>query len=105
SGYEIHMGVSDGAARNKPAFFIEDTGDGLLEGRPEGARSGDDHVLGTYLHGVFDTPAACNALLRRAGLHGDAAVDTARLREASLDRIADAALPLLQALCAYGDRG
>jgi len=91
SGYEIHMGTSDGPARARPAF--------LIGGQPEGACSDDDQVLGTYLHGVFDTPAACNALLRWAGLRGDAAAaDMARLREASLDRIADAALPLLQAL-------
>jgi adenosylcobyric acid synthase len=90
SGYEIHMGVSDGPDRGAPAFIIG--------GLPEGARSTDDRVLGTYLHGVFDTPSACNALLRWAGLHGDMAVDTAQLRERSLDRIADAATPLLQAL-------
>ncbi|GGI54349.1 cobyric acid synthase [Oxalicibacterium solurbis] len=105
SGYEIHMGVSDGAARGRPAFFIENTSGDPVGNKPEGARSDDDRVLGTYLHGVFDTPAACNALLRWAGLHGDAAVDTARLREASLDRIADAARSLLQALREYGDRG
>jgi adenosylcobyric acid synthase len=90
AGYEIHMGTSDGAARRQPAFVID--------GRPEGARSADDQVLGTYLHGLFDTPDACKALLRWAGLDSDVAVDAARLRDESLDRIADAAQPLLQAL-------
>ena len=47
---------------------------------------------------MFDTPAACSALLRWAGLDSGLTVDTAALREASLERIADAALPLLDAL-------
>ncbi|MES2026520.1 MAG: cobyric acid synthase [Pseudomonadota bacterium] len=95
SGYEIHMGISEGAARQQPAFIID--------GRPEGARSDDDQILGTYLHGLFDTPSACTALLRWAGLDSDVSVDTARLREASLDRLADAARPLLEALRALPD--
>ena len=91
-GYEIHMGVSQGDAMRIPAFLIGD--------RPEGARSPDGQVLGSYLHGMFDSPQACAALLRWAGIDSDATVDTAALREASLERIADAALPLYQSLCA-----
>ncbi|UGQ47715.1 cobyric acid synthase [Massilia endophytica] len=90
AGYEIHMGVSSGAALDRPAFRIA--------GRPEGALSPDGQVLGTYLHGVFDTPQACKALLDWAGLSSDYAVDTAALREASLERLADATQPLLDAL-------
>jgi adenosylcobyric acid synthase len=92
SGYEIHMGVSTGSALATPAFIIE--------GRPEGARSADGQILGTYLHGLFDTPQACGALLRWAGLDTNHTVDTSALREASLDRIADATQPLLDALVA-----
>ncbi|MFC7288093.1 cobyric acid synthase [Herminiimonas glaciei] len=95
SGYEIHMGTSEGAARSSPVFMID--------GRAEGARSDDDHILGTYLHGLFDTPSACSALLRWAGLDSDVTVDTAQLREASLQRLADAARPLLAALRALPD--
>lgn len=90
SGYEIHMGVSHGAALDQPAFVID--------GRPEGAVSGDGQILGSYLHGMFDTPAACSALLRWAGLESSHVVDTGALREASLERIADAAMPLMAAL-------
>ncbi|MNN45447.1 cobyric acid synthase [compost metagenome] len=60
--------------------------------------SGDGQILGSYLHGMFDTPAACSALLRWAGLESAHTVDTAALREASLERIADAAMPLMDAL-------
>ena len=91
AGYEIHMGVSSGSALALPAFVIE--------GRAEGARSPDGQVLGSYLHGMFDTPDACAALLRWAGLDSETTVDTAQLREASLDRIAEAVVPLYEALC------
>jgi adenosylcobyric acid synthase len=91
TGYEIHMGTSSGVALARPAFHID--------GLPEGALSDDNLVLGTYLHGIFDTPLACSALLEWAGLQDGAIVDTAALREHSLDRIADSAQPLLDALC------
>ena len=92
TGYEIHMGVSRGPALDVPAFVID--------GRAEGARSADGQILGSYLHGMFDSGDACAALLRWAGLHGAAAVDTAARRDASLERIAAAAQPLYDALCA-----
>jgi adenosylcobyric acid synthase len=88
SGYEIHMGVSAGAALAQPAF--------LIDGRPEGAL--EEQVLGTYLHGLFDHPAAGRALLEWAGLRSEHTVDTSALREASIDRLADAAMPLMAAL-------
>ncbi|OWW19836.1 cobyric acid synthase [Noviherbaspirillum denitrificans] len=93
-GYEIHMGVSQGPATRLPAFMID--------GRPEGARSADGQVLGTYLHGVFDAPGALAALLAWAGMDAFEAVDLAQLREQSLDRIADATRPLLDALRGKG---
>ena len=96
SGYEIHMGTSSGPALSRPAFRID--------GRFDGARSNDDQILGTYLHGLFDTPEACSALLRWAGLNTQTTVDTSQLREASLDRIADASQPLLDALTALGQK-
>ncbi|HJW55491.1 MAG TPA: cobyric acid synthase [Burkholderiaceae bacterium] len=97
SGYEIHMGVSHGPATMRPAFHIG--------ARPDGARSEDNQVLGTYLHGLFDTPQAMAALLRWAGLETDNAVDLAQLREQSLDRIADASAGLLAALNLHGRKG
>ncbi|HEY0847630.1 MAG TPA: cobyric acid synthase [Noviherbaspirillum sp.] len=90
TGYEIHMGRSHGAATDRPAFVIE--------GRPEGARSGDDQILGTYLHGLFDAPQALSALLRWAGMKETTKVDLPALREQSIDRLADASKPLLEGL-------
>jgi adenosylcobyric acid synthase len=90
SGYEIHMGRSHGPALAHPAFYIGD--------RPEGALSEDGQILGTYLHGLFDHVEAGTALLRWAGLNSETVVDTARLREQSLDRLAAASKPLFEAL-------
>lgn len=93
TGYEIHMGRSAGPATAMPAFYIGD--------HAEGARSEDDRILGTYLHGLFDAPQAMAALLGWAGLADVKPVDLAQLREQSIDRIADAAMPLLESLEKY----
>lgn len=83
SGYEIHMGVSRGPALDRPALRFAD-------GRGDGALSGDGQILGTYLHGLFDAPAALPSLLAWAGAGDVATVDLAARREADLDRLADA---------------
>lgn len=87
-GYEIHHGVSRGRAFEQPAVRLDD-------GRPDGTVSGDDRILGTYLHGVFDAPAALTALLGWAGLQEAAPLDLGALRERSLDRVADAVMESL----------
>lgn len=83
SGYEIHCGLSSGAALARPLLQLDD-------GRTDGAISDDGQVLGTYVHGVFDHPQALAALLAWAGLAQAAPLDLAALREASLERLADA---------------
>ncbi len=94
AGYEIHMGVTDGPALTRPALWLEDSDD---DGgaRPDGARSEDGQILATYVHGLFDHPQACQALLRWAGLDGAQGVDLAALREASIDRLADSMIAAL----------
>lgn len=82
TGYEIHMGVSTGPGLNRPSSI-------LAGNCPDGAISEDGQVLATYLHGVFDHPEACSALLRWAGLASAQALDLNSLREASLNRLAD----------------
>jgi adenosylcobyric acid synthase len=57
--------------------------------RPDGALSADGQIFATYVHGLFDTPAACAALLGWAGLADAPPLDYPALREASLDRLAD----------------
>ncbi|AVF42586.1 cobyric acid synthase [Pandoraea apista] len=85
TGYEIHMGVTSGAALERPAVWLNEAG----TERADGARSADDQVMGTYLHGLFDTPQALHALLTWAGARDFEAQDYNALREASLDRLAD----------------
>ena len=81
TGYEIHNGVSEGAALSSPLFNIE--------GRPEGAISEDGQIFGTYLHGLFDHPDACHALLKQLGLADGEQSDYQAHRERELDRLAD----------------
>ena len=82
SGYEIHAGVTTGDALSSAAVVLDD-------GRSDGAQSADGQILGTYLHGLFETPAACSALLRWAGLQDVQAVDYHGLRERDIERLAD----------------
>ncbi|MCP5421095.1 MAG: cobyric acid synthase [Gammaproteobacteria bacterium] len=80
-GYEIHAGVTTGPALANPAA--------LLEHGPDGALSADGQILGSYVHGLFDTPAACQALLQWAGLRGAENQDFQGLYETQLERLAD----------------
>ena len=82
SGYEIHAGVTSGAGLVRAAVQLDD-------GRRDGAQSEDGQVLGTYLHGLFEAPAACSALLRWAGLEDVQEVDYHGLRERDIERLAD----------------
>ena len=69
-GYEIHMGQTNGPSAALPIFQIVEEMGHPTE-RLEGAQSEDGLVWGTYLHGVFDTPAFrrdfLNALRKRRG--------------------------------------
>ncbi|EFP65325.1 cobyric acid synthase CobQ [Ralstonia pickettii] len=82
AGYEIHMGVTAGPALACPAVLLDD-------GHADGAISADGQIFATYLHGLFDAPQACCALLAWAGVGDAQAQDYAALREASLERLAD----------------
>ncbi|WP_374511981.1 cobyric acid synthase [Niveibacterium sp.] len=83
SGYEIHAGESSGPALERPLCRLDD-------GWPDGALSADGCVAGTYVHGLFDEPDACRALLAWAGLAAAEVPSIDLLREAALDRLADA---------------
>ncbi|OHC27269.1 MAG: cobyric acid synthase CobQ, partial [Pseudomonadales bacterium RIFCSPHIGHO2_02_FULL_60_43] len=82
SGYEIHAGVSAGRALQHPAVQLEHGADGAI--------SNDGQILATYLHGLFESGAATDALLRWAGLREAATPDYRARREADLERLADA---------------
>ena len=88
AGYEIHMGETRGPALDTPALHLQNAQSAEAT-RPDGAISADGQILATYVHGLFDTPAACAALLAWAGLSDAEKIDYPALREASLDRLAD----------------
>lgn len=81
-GYEIHAGITQGKALEKPLITIN--------GAPDGAVSEDNQIAGTYLHGLFDQPNALAQLLLWAGLTDVESIDYAALREHSINRLADA---------------
>ncbi|KAA1194617.1 cobyric acid synthase [Pseudohalioglobus sediminis] len=82
AGYEIHCGQTT-RGQAVPHFALLD------DGREDGAVSADGQIAGTYLHGLLDTPVACAALLRWAGLETARAVDRDSIREQELERLAD----------------
>lgn len=101
-GYEIHCGESQylsqsAAAKGAPLWLRSERtcdeqadmpfADGCLS--DDGCLSEDGQVFGTYLHGLFDSPEACQLILRWAGLNDAKTIDINQIREQQLDRLAD----------------
>ena len=59
SGYEIHIGVTTGADTDRNWLS--------LDGRGEGAASGDGRIKGCYLHGLFSADGFRNAFFEELG--------------------------------------
>ena len=79
TGYEIHMGRSEGPDRARPFAHVA--------GAPEGAISADGRVMGSYLHGMFAEDDFRAAFL--AGLGAEASDFGYRVGvEAALDDLA-----------------
>ena len=80
SGYEMHMGVTDGPDRARP--FAR-----LADGSSEGAVSPDGRVIGTYIHGLFVDDRQRSAWLSRFAA-GRTAISYDTLVDDTLDRLA-----------------
>ena len=80
SGYEMHMGVTDGPDRARP--FAR-----LAGGAAEGAVSTNSRVIGTYIHGLFADDRQRSAWLERFAA-GGASIAYDALIEATLDKLA-----------------
>ena len=80
-GYEIHMGITSGPALQRPAIDLGDRSDGVV--------SKDGQIVCSYLHGLFDHPQACNALLQWAGLNAADSMDYELYRQKEIDRVAE----------------
>lgn len=81
-GYEIHQGSSH---LSRPASQPLR----LADGSEDGCISEDNAILGSYCHGLFDTPEAAQLLLAWAGLRSNGAVDIKHQLDQQLDRLAD----------------
>ncbi|NJS40321.1 MAG: cobyric acid synthase [Rhodobacteraceae bacterium] len=80
SGYEIHLGRTDGPDRAQPMFTVN--------GHPEGAVRADGRVMGSYLHGMFTEDAFRRAFLASLGATpGNVSYD--QTVEDTLDALAD----------------
>jgi len=78
SGYEIHLGRTEGPDCARPWLQVD--------GRAEGASSADGRVQGCYLHGLFAADGFRAAWLREAGTESSLAYDAGV--EETLDRLA-----------------
>ncbi|MDT3273167.1 cobyric acid synthase [Shewanella sp. SP2S2-4] len=95
-GYEIHCGESRYLIprleqTNPPLQLIPESTSLAVPAMSfaDGLQSDDGQILGTYLHGLFDSPDACQLILRWAGLNDAQAIDINQIREQQLDRLAD----------------
>ncbi|HEY9050887.1 MAG TPA: cobyric acid synthase [Gammaproteobacteria bacterium] len=82
TGYEIHAGISEGPATKTPAIFMK-------HDQTDGAVSNDQHIMGSYFHGLFDSQSACDALLQWSGLKQAQSLDYFSLREQQIERLAE----------------
>jgi adenosylcobyric acid synthase len=81
SGYEIHLGRTQGPGTARPWLSIE--------GEPDGAIGLDRRVMGSYVHGLFQSDAFRRSFLQRLGAAADAGLVYAEAIEATLDELAD----------------
>jgi adenosylcobyric acid synthase len=82
TGYEMHMGVTEGPDTARPFARLD-------AGRDDGATSRDGLVLGTYCHGLLAKPDLRGALLERIGSASDGRDHDARV-DTALDSLAAA---------------
>lgn len=80
SGYEMHLGVTEGPDRMRPFGYLSD-------GTPEGAISADGRAIGTYIHGLFADDRQRSAWLTRLGA-GESQIGYEAVVEETLDLLA-----------------
>lgn len=95
SGYEIHNGISVNSQEKTNSPTLDNTD--IPSSSPikldtdelEGYTSNDNAILGSYLHGIFDSVDACELLLSWSGLVSAAKFSITEVRERELERLAD----------------
>ncbi|MAN46671.1 MAG: cobyric acid synthase [Alphaproteobacteria bacterium] len=81
TGYEIHMGKTAGPDTGRPMFS--------LRGHPEGARSANGLIEGTYLHGVFTQDEFRRSWMDRIGATAETNLSYGAEVDCALDSLAD----------------
>lgn len=81
SGYEIHTGRTTGEDTARPMF--------KFASEPDGARSANGRIEGTYLHGAFANDTFRRAWLTRAGGTADTHASYSNTVERALDTLAN----------------
>jgi adenosylcobyric acid synthase len=81
SGYEIHVGRTDGPDCARPMLNID--------GRTDGAMSADGRIAGCYLHGLFNGDAFRSAWLQSVNSQARSNVQFDDSVEAAIDALAD----------------
>ena len=79
AGYEIHLGET--WSNEAPLLS--------LDGTPEGARSEDGRVFGSYIHGLFASDQYRAAFLRQVRARADSGLAYEARIDATLDALAD----------------
>lgn len=80
-GYEIHAGESHGAAFKQPLFDLGTHQDGVM--------SADKLILGSYIHGIFDSTDMLSYLLNWAGLKESSQFDYVTHQHNEIQRLAE----------------
>lgn len=80
-GYEIHVGETE-LSENSPVQ--------LENGKFDGAVSDCNQIMGSYLHGIFDSSESMKLICEWAGASDIAELDHEALKEEGINRIADA---------------
>jgi adenosylcobyric acid synthase len=80
TGYHMHMGTTAGPDTKRPFAHVD--------GAPEGARSANGKIMGTYLHGLFAADAFRRQFLANLGISTDPLLDFDHLIDQTLDDLA-----------------
>ena len=100
SGYEIHAGISQGESTKKPLFQlqIQSLETSLKEPAEnifnDGAKNNNGTVMGSYLHGLFDSPEFLQHLfkwtnLSNSDINENIQFDYAAFKNEQMNRLAD----------------
>lgn len=81
SGYEIHLGVSHGPDTKRPWLCIE--------GQPDGAINATGAIMGSYVHGLFQSDIFRRTFLARLGVQSDPALNFDARIDKIIDQLAD----------------